>query len=67
MRLLDGKPWTHSTATKIGDTLRSHGFEGPEAKAAQAELEARHEGALRCMRVMQSQAKVTHINARRKC
>ena len=67
MRLLDGKPWVHSTATRVGDTMRAHGFKGPEALAAEAEATARMEGAYRCMRKLQAaSATVAQINKARK-
>lgn len=55
MRLLDGKPWVHSTATRVGDTMRAHGFQGPEARAAEAERQSRVEGALICMKRLQAE------------
>jgi len=57
--------WTGSLSTNIRERFKAEGFTPPEQRATDAEIAARHEGALRCMRVMQSQAKVTHINARK--
>lgn len=61
MRLIDGKPWTHSTATDIRGVLKAHGHEAPEAKATQEEAKARIEGAMRAMRVIQAEAQGTTV------
>lgn len=56
MRLLDGGKWTHSSATQIGIVLKAHGYEGPEARAREAEENSRHEGAIRAMQVLENDA-----------
>lgn len=56
MRLLDGKPWVHSTATDVRGVLKAHGHVAPEARANEAEASSRTEGAFRAMRAIQAEA-----------
>lgn len=65
MRLVDGMPWVESSATNIRVTLRKHGHVAPEQRAQETEQQSRHEGALRAMKRIQSEAPkatVTFIN-----
>lgn len=59
MRLLDGAKWTHSSATDVRALLKAHGHEAPEARATEAEANARLEGAIRAMKVIEADAQET--------
>lgn len=70
MNILDRRfNYIPADVTNVRATLKAHGHVPPEQRANEAEQESRIEGALRCMKRLQSETtppSVTNIQTRRR-